>query len=123
MKSVRPVITLLSLLLVTLALASASEKTTQNPADNLNQADETKQIEDKTEKVIPETSRGQLLYEHHCLKCHESNIHIRNKRKAKNIEDVQVWVVKWQAYEKLNWDRNAIDAVTEHLVKRYYKFK
>lgn len=69
------------------------------------------------------TSLGQLLYENHCTKCHTSIVHIRERKKAKNIQDVQAWVGKWQTYEKLNWDEKSINAVADYLVMHYYKFK
>ena len=123
MKSVLLVFTLLSLLLPALTIASPNVETTKNPADELIQSGDTKKTPDEENKITPTTSRGQLLYEHHCLKCHESNIHIREGNKARNVEDVKAWVVKWQAYEKLNWDQDAINAVTEYIVKLYYKFE
>ncbi|MGD9385825.1 MAG: hypothetical protein PVF28_04665 [Thioalkalispiraceae bacterium] len=111
----------ISLLLTSLSVASSNEKTKLNPADKLNQPDNA-QPQDIDKKSMPPPTRGQLLYEHHCLKCHESNVHIRNANKAKNIGEVQTWVTRWQAHEKLDWDSHAIDAVTNYLVKRYYKF-
>ena len=123
MKPALLVFTLLSLLLPVLAIARTNVETTKNPADDLMQPVEPKQIPEKEIKITPVTSRGQLFYEHHCLKCHESNIHIREGNKARNVEDVKAWVIKWQAYEKLNWDQSTINAVTEHIVKQYYKFE
>lgn len=123
MKSVLLVFTLLSLLLPAFINASTNVETTNNPAVELIQSGDTKQTPDEENKITPATSRGQLLYEHHCLKCHDSNIHIREGHKARNIEHVKGWVVKWQAYEKLNWDQDAINAVTEYIVKKYYKFE
>ena len=123
MKSALLVFTLLSLLLPALTIASPNMETTKNPADELIQSGDTKQTPDEESKITPATSRDQLLYEHHCLNCHESNVHIREGNKARNAEDVKAWVVKWQAYEKLSWDQDAINAVTEYLVKRFYKFE
>lgn len=123
MKPVLLVFTLLSLLLPAFIIASPNVETTNNPAVELIQSGDTKQTPDEENKITPTTSRGQLLYEHHCLKCHESNIHILEGNKARNVEDVKGWIVKWQAYEKLNWDQDAINAVTEYIVKRYYKFE
>lgn len=123
MKSVLLVFTLLSLLLPAFINASTNVETANNPAVELIQSGDTKQTPDEENKITPATSRGQLLYVHHCLKCHDSNIHIRKGNKARNIEDVKGWVVKWQAYEKLNWEQDAINAVTEYIVKQYYKFE
>ena len=122
MKLALPAIILFTLLLRTQAKASTETKTPPQPAANLNQSKETKPTPDQGKQVTPAASKGQLLYENHCLKCHESNIHIRKKDKARNITDVRTWVVKWQTYEKLGWDRSAINAVTDYLIIRYYKF-
>lgn len=121
MKITLIIYTLLTLLLPAFAFSNTNAK--QKSEDFQNQADETKQIPAQENKEIAPSSQGKLLYENHCRKCHESNIHIRQNNKAKNIEDVKSWVVKWQEYEKLDWDKNAINAVTEYLVKQYYKFK
>lgn len=123
MKSALTATVLICLLLPVITIASTNEKSTPKPADNLNQPDSAKQTPDTKNNVMPVESQAQLLYEHHCLKCHESNVHIRNNNKAKNIKDVRAWVIKWQTQEKLGWDNNAINAVTEYLVRRYYKFK
>ena len=68
-------------------------------------------------------SRGQLLYENHCTKCHESQVHIRAKRKSRSISDVQAWVSKWQTHEKLEWGNSEISDVTRYLIDRFYQFK
>ena len=123
MKPVLFVFTLLSFLLPAFIGASSNMETSNNPSVELIQPGDTQQIPDEINKITPVPTRGQLLYRHHCTKCHESNIHILKRRKARSLEDVKGWVAKWQTYEKLNWDQDAINAVTEYIVKRYYKFK
>jgi len=123
MKSMLLVFTLLSVLLPASIIASPNVVTTKNLVDELTQSVDTKQTPDKVRKMTPKTSYGQLLYEHHCLRCHESNIHIREGKKARNVANVKAWVIKWQDHEKLNWDRDAINAVTNYIVKQYYKFE
>ena len=124
MNSVLPSITLFCLLMTSIALANTEVKKVPNPADNLDKSEvKNNSTTTKDEKITPSQSRGQLLYEHHCLKCHESNIHIRNKRKARTLEDVQAWIIKWQTHEKLDWGKAEIDAVSEFLLDQYYKFK
>jgi len=123
MKSVLLVFTILSMLLPASMIASPIVETTNNPVNELTRSVDTKQTADEKNKITPTPSHGQLLYEHHCLKCHESNIHIREGNKARNAANVKAWVIKWQAYEKLNWDQDAINAVTDYIVKQYYKFE
>ena len=93
------------------------------PAQSLKTPPETRQ--QATTSTPPSTplSRGQLLYENHCTKCHESQVHIRANRKSKSIADVQAWVSKWQAEEKLEWGKSEITDVTGYLVDRFYHFK
>lgn len=123
MKPALPFIFLTSLLLPAISVANTDVKTAPEPATNLNQPDTVQPTAAEKNQITPTASNGQLLYENHCLKCHESNVHIRENNKAKNIDDLRAWVIKWQAYEKLGWDNNAINAVTEYLLGKYYKFK
>ena len=123
MKLILPFFTLLSLFPAAYVIGNTDATKQQNPADELSKPGDKQQSKSEGKKITPSLSRGQLLYEHHCLKCHESNIHIRNKAKAQNVADIQSWVNKWQAHEKLNWDKTELNAVTEYLLKRYYKFK
>lgn len=123
MKFTLAIIILISLWLPIQINASTDSKTTSQPATTLNQSDDSKPTPDEEKLPTPVASKGQLLYENHCLTCHESNIHIREKNKAKTIDDVRAWVVKWQTHEKLGWDRTAINAVTDYLILQYYKFK
>lgn len=71
---------------------------------------------------VPVGSRGQLLYENHCIACHDSRIHIRDKRKSRSVSDIEKWVIHWSQYLKLDWKRAEINEVTEHLNQQYYQF-
>lgn len=68
------------------------------------------------------TSRGELLYENHCMSCHTSIAHVRDNRRAKSAAEVGAWVRRWATELKLGWTDADIAAVTRHLNKRYYKF-
>jgi len=122
MKQQLLVFSIVSLFLTASVTASQKENTTPNPAAKLNQPEKVQPSAESKTKIPSEASRAQLLYEHHCLKCHESNVHIRNSKKAKNSDEVRSWVVKWQAHENLNWDEMAIDSVTLYLVQTFYDF-
>jgi mono/diheme cytochrome c family protein len=117
-----PATTLLFLCLLLPAPGSANNeiKPEKAPAEAVNQPP----AADKAPTTpTPAASRGQLLYENHCMKCHESQVHIRANRKSTSIGDVQGWVSKWQVHEKLQWSAKDINDVTEYLVDQYYKFK
>ena len=67
-------------------------------------------------------SRGQLLYENHCMFCHESVAHIRQDRRAKSFKALQGWVVRWSNQQQLGWGPGEIADVVDYLNRRYYKF-
>lgn len=67
-------------------------------------------------------SRGEMLYKNHCGVCHESNVHIRNGRKAKSPEDIIYWVTRWSNHLKLDWSAEDKHDVAYHLNEMYYKF-
>jgi len=66
--------------------------------------------------------RGMLLHENHCLGCHESRLHLREHRKARNMTELKQWVTRWAAQQKLTWDANDVDDVVRYLNLRYYRF-
>jgi hypothetical protein len=68
------------------------------------------------------SSRGKLLYENHCLSCHESMVHIRGAHKAKTIEDVQYWVGRWAVELNVKWSADEIDDVVQHLNQTFYHY-
>lgn len=70
----------------------------------------------------PSPLRGMQLYENHCSGCHESRVHIREKRKAKSLAQVEAWVRHWAAVLELGWDEEDIRAVAWHLNARYYRY-
>lgn len=81
------------------------------------------------EAVKPETPepdakkpRGQLLYENHCAECHESSVHIREKRKADSIDKIRYWVTRWSKELKLSWSKEEIEEVTQHVNSSYYHY-
>ena len=71
----------------------------------------------------PLPPRGQLLYENHCMSCHESVIRIRTRQHTKSLSELQAQVLRWAEYLKLSWDKEDIKEVTTHLNNHYYKFK
>jgi len=67
-------------------------------------------------------ARGKLLYENHCMSCHESMVHIRAASKAKTYEDIQYWVGRWATELKIKWSAEEIDDVVEHLNQTFYGY-
>ena len=112
-------IRLVTLLIVFGISMSSSASVSKNiPADDSSS--------DKTSRPLPYKSkiisRGQLLYENHCLVCHTSVVHIRDKRKAASLGAISNWVVRWSAELKLNWTADEINDVASYLNQRYYQF-
>lgn len=70
-----------------------------------------------------DASRGQLLYENHCMVCHTSVVHVRERRKANSLEEIETWIIRWQAQLGLNWDSGEVDDVAEFLNQRFYRLE
>ena len=68
------------------------------------------------------SERGQALYELRCGDCHSISLHKRSRPTARNYEDVRTWVRHWSGVERMNWEKQDIDAVTQYLNERFYKY-
>jgi hypothetical protein len=71
----------------------------------------------------PVPPRGQMLYENHCMACHESVVHIRGNHRAQSPEDLKGSVSHWANYLHLRWGQEEVDEVVNHLNDQYYKFE
>lgn len=67
-------------------------------------------------------SRGQLLYENHCVGCHESVVHIREQRKVVSLAALRAQVAHRARLQGLRWSEEDVDDVALYLDTRYYKF-
>jgi mono/diheme cytochrome c family protein len=72
---------------------------------------------------MADTERGRLLYENHCMSCHESVLHIREKRKAANPAELRAAIGRWAAELGLAWQEAEAEDVYKYLNSRYYKFQ
>jgi hypothetical protein len=70
----------------------------------------------------PLPSRGQLLYENHCMVCHASIVHIRTRQQATSLSALRAQVVRWAASMQLHWSTEDIEDVVGHLDRQYYRF-
>lgn len=75
-------------------------------------------VQEDMKKVEP----GQLLYQNHCRVCHDSTVHIREKRQVRSIKDIAYWVQRWSTYLKLNWSNEQKQQVVKYLNQKYYQF-
>ena len=70
----------------------------------------------------PAPTRGELLYTTHCIACHNSQMHWRDKRLATDWASLQAQVRRWQGVAKLGWNEDDILEVTRHLNERIYRY-
>ena len=70
----------------------------------------------------PAPSRGQLLYTTHCVACHNSQVHWRDRRLATDWDTLKAQVQHWQARVLLNWSDDDIVEVTRYLNDAIYRF-
>lgn len=67
-------------------------------------------------------TRGELLYTTHCVACHGTQIHWRDKRLATDWGSLLVQVRRWQANAALGWTEDDVRQVTRHLNDTLYRF-
>ena len=73
--------------------------------------------------AAPAASRGALLYDTHCVACHNSKMHWRDNKAAVNWPSLKGLVRRWQAEEKLDWNDADVDEVARYLNTRFYHFE
>lgn len=66
--------------------------------------------------------RGKLLYENHCLDCHERTVHLRDNHKVKSLDDLRAQVIRWAQNQKLAWGVTEVSDVVDYLNERYYHY-
>jgi mono/diheme cytochrome c family protein len=70
-----------------------------------------------------DTARGRLLYETHCVTCHTTQAHWREKHLVKNQGDLVYQVTRWQKNAGQNWSSEEINDVAAYLNATFYKLK
>ena len=71
---------------------------------------------------VPATSRGALLYDTHCVGCHDKQVHWRDGKLAKDWTSLKAQVRRWQANAGLRWPEAVIDEVVRYLNTTIYRF-
>lgn len=69
----------------------------------------------------PSVSRGALLYSMHCIGCHNTQVHWRDARVARDWARLKAEVRRWQAADRLAWSEEDITEVARHLNALYYR--
>jgi len=67
-------------------------------------------------------SRGELLYATHCIACHTTQIHWRQKRLATDWTSLQAQVRRWAGNAALGWSDEEIVDVARYLNAVHYRF-
>jgi mono/diheme cytochrome c family protein len=65
---------------------------------------------------------GQLLYETHCITCHNEQVHWRQNRLVKDWTTLRTQVERWQGNIGQRWTRGQISDVAKYLNQMFYKF-
>ena len=71
---------------------------------------------------IPSGSRGELLYATHCIGCHSTEVHWRDRRVATDWTSLKGQVFRWQSNTGLSWTDDDVVAVAGYLNDLYYRF-
>ena len=71
----------------------------------------------------PVPTRGQMLYENHCMACHESVVFIRDKQRIQSLKALRGKVSHWASYLHVGWGKDEVEEVVSHLNSQYYKFE
>lgn len=66
-------------------------------------------------------TRGQLLYETHCVECHNQQMHWRDNSQVRDWAGLLVQVGRWQAAAGLAWSVDDIEAVARFLNEAIYQ--
>lgn len=70
----------------------------------------------------PAKSRGELLYTTHCIACHTTQMHWRDKKQATDWDSLKGQVRRWQGTAQLNWSEADITEVARHLNDTIYRY-
>lgn len=71
---------------------------------------------------VREPGRGELLYNTHCIACHSTRVHWRDRTLALNWKSLRSEVRRWQKMSGLRWSDEDIDAVALYLNRLYYHY-
>ncbi len=65
---------------------------------------------------------GELLYSTHCIACHTTQMHWREKKLAVDWNSLKAQVQRWQATTGLGWKEDEILSVTRYLNDSFYQY-
>ena len=65
-------------------------------------------------------SRGQLLYDTHCIACHTTQVHWREHKLVTDWASLKAQVQRWQQVNSLGWPANDVVEVARYLNDSVY---
>ena len=66
-------------------------------------------------------SRGELLYATHCIACHTTQVHWRERRLVTDYPSLVAQVARWQANSGLGWSSEEVFDVARYLDASVYR--
>jgi len=66
--------------------------------------------------------RGELLYSTHCVACHNSQVHWRDKKLAMDWSSLLLQVRHWEGFSRLGWTDDDVLAVARYLNTMHYRY-
>ena len=73
-------------------------------------------------QTAPSPSRGELLYNTHCIACHTKDIHWREQKLATDWASLGRQVRRWAGNSGLAWSDEEVADVVRFLNATYYRF-
>jgi hypothetical protein len=70
----------------------------------------------------PHASSGELLYQKHCVACHDRQVHWRAKKAVSDWASLAAEVRRWQGNLNLRWSDDTVLEVTRYLNRTIYRF-
>lgn len=68
----------------------------------------------------PDVSRGELLYNTHCIECHNTKMHWRTNSVVSGWPSLLAQVRKWQQASGQGWREDDVREVARYLNGQYY---
>lgn len=65
--------------------------------------------------------RAELLYDTHCMGCHTTQVHWRDRKLVTDWASLLEQVRRWQAIQRLGWSDEDIVRVARYLNRRHYQ--
>ena len=79
-------------------------------------------INANAETQLHTATRGELLYSTHCIACHKTQVHWREKKLVTDWTSLKSEIQHWQEISKLGWNNEDLEDVARHLNTVFYHY-